>query len=444
MKAIFVSMNIKDLHQIFLESNGVSTDTRRMDTGSLFFALKGTNFDGNLYALEAIEKGASYAVIDDEKFEGLQHCIYVPDVLTTLQKLANYHRHFCKAKIIGITGSNGKTTTKELIYAVLSTTYITHATKGNFNNHIGVPLTLLELNPSIEVAIIEMGANRPLDIKELCVIADPDIGYITNIGEAHLEGLKDLHGVYMAKTELFQFIVNSGERCIVNQFDPYLKDYSPFTKKCQFLNAEISVSQNDSPYLVIKYQESKINSQLTGAYNIDNVRAAITIGTYLGVISSNIKTGIESYTPTNQRSQILDKDDYTVILDAYNANPTSMRKSLENAKKNVHHRNRYIAFIGDMLELGNYSDIRHQEIIRYALDLGYDDVILIGDHFAKAYKALKDDLGALGEDESNRIRHFDHVNTAKLFYAQLHKKHSCILLKASRAIRLEQLLDYDI
>ena len=430
-------MTTQELHQRFLDSSGVSTDTRSIGHGQMFFALKGDNFNGNLYADIALKSGAICAVIDEETETYNSAYILVKDVLKTLQELANYHRHFCKAKIIGITGSNGKTTTKELLYSVMSTTYHTQATVGNLNNHIGVPLTLLKLSTDTEIAIIEMGANQPGDIQELCDIAEPDFGYITNIGEAHLEGLESLQGVYETKTALFRSIVQYGTTCFVNQYDEYLVKSEIPEEKLIYLEDCIKLLDSSSAFLKVKYNDNIVQTQLTGDYNIDNVRAAITIGANLEVGEKDIISGLESYQPTNQRSQIIQYDQYRIILDAYNANPTSMKASLKNA---VHQSNKdeyCIAIIGDMLELGDYSQSRHVEVISYAIDLGFDEIVLVGSLMAQAYASLASTLKNL--DIS--ITAYRSIEDAKVYYTDMDKQGSLILFKASRGIQLERLLD---
>ena len=429
-------MSIEELHKRFLESDGVSTDTRSITHGQMFFALKGENFNGNLYADLAIESGASYAIIDEAQDSNNPAYILVDDVLKTLQDLAKYHRHFCNAKVIGITGSNGKTTTKELLYSVMSTTFDTQATIGNLNNHIGVPLTLLKLNTQTEISIVEMGANRPGDIQELCEIAEPDFGYITNIGEAHLEGLGNLEGVYETKTALFRSIMSSGTACFVNQYDSYLSESTIPSEKLTYLNDRIKLLEGSSSYLQVDYDDTTIQTQLTGDYNIDNVRAAITIGEHLGVGVADIVEAIESYHPTNQRSQIIQYDNYRIILDAYNANPTSMKVSLKNAKGQSNEEEYCIAIIGDMLELGDYAHSRHQEIISYAIDLGFDELILVGNLMSNAYESMTSEL----EQVDKKITAYANVDQVKPYYDQLNKQGSILFFKASRGIKLERLL----
>ncbi len=429
-------MSIEELHKLFLESNGVSTDTRSITESQIFFALKGENFNGNLYASKAIEAGASYAVIDEEPKSSISDYILVTDVLKTLQDLANYHRHYCNAKVIGITGSNGKTTTKELLYSVLSTTFVTQATEGNLNNHIGVPLTLLKLTAQTEISIVEMGANRPGDIQELCEIAEPDYGYITNIGEAHLEGLGSLEGVYETKTALFRSIIDNGSICFVNQYDEYLKDSTIPEEKFTYLTNEVSLSERSSVYLEVDYNNTSIQTQLTGDYNIDNVRAATTIGEYLGVKISDVVVGLESYHPTNQRSQIIQFDSYRVILDAYNANPTSMKVSLKNVKHQASEEEYCIAIIGDMLELGDYAQSRHRDAIGYAITLGFDELILVGSLMSQAYESMSTEI----QFPDLKIAAFADVEQVKPYYNKIDKKGSLIFFKASRGIKLERLL----
>lgn len=427
-------MEVAHLHKLYLEATGVSTDTRRIAQGQMFFALKGPNFDGNQYATMAIEAGASYVVVDDPEMNLSEQYLLVPDVLQALQSLANYHRHYHKAKIIGITGSNGKTTTKELLHAVLSTRYNTLATVGNLNNHIGVPLTLLNIGPDTEYAIIEMGANQPDDILELCNIATPDYAYITNIGEAHLEGLVSLHGVYKTKTALFRSVLSNGGICFVNQFDPFLLQHPICQAQRRYLKSDVSLHEKNTALLKVNYRNRVVQTHLTGSYNIDNVRAAITIGEYIGVEVDDIAKAIQAYIPTNKRSQIIEYSDHTIILDAYNANPTSMAKSLQNGIDMQSDRKFRIAIIGDMLELGDLSLQKHIDIVRYAIGLGYHKIILVGNEMISAFNQLQID------SETSIVHCCIDLEEAIAAYDEIDKSNSLILLKASRGIQLESLL----
>ncbi|MFL1895691.1 UDP-N-acetylmuramoyl-tripeptide--D-alanyl-D-alanine ligase [Aquimarina sp. 2-A2] len=378
-------MTIAALHTIFLKSSGVCTDTRALKSNQLFFALKGDNFDGNQYAKHAINQEAFYAVIDDQNIPSNNKFIYVDNVLETLQKLATYHREYLGIKIIALTGSNGKTTTKELINTVLKTTYSTSATKGNLNNHIGVPLTLLSMNKETEIGIVEMGANHIKEIELLCSIAKPNFGYITNIGKAHLEGFGSLEGILQGKTELYRYLQKTDNLVFLNTEDNKLADAAANNKTFTF-------SQNDStdttvsfieatPMVSLCFKTLTIHSNLIGTYNFTNIAAAIAIADYFNIPAETIKTAIESYTPKNNRSEIVRFQNHEIILDAYNANPTSTTAAINNfatlpyISKSV--------FLGDMFELGEYSLIEHEKIVEQLLSTDIDQIILIGQNFYK-------------------------------------------------------------
>ncbi|WP_026809973.1 UDP-N-acetylmuramoyl-tripeptide--D-alanyl-D-alanine ligase [Arenibacter latericius] len=424
-------MTIAQLHSVFLRFPVICTDTRKITENCLFFALKGDNFDGNNYALEALKKGASHVIVDDQKLENTEESvILVNNVLETLQQLAKYHRLYCKAKIIGLTGSNGKTTTKELVTAVLSKKYRTIATKGNFNNHIGVPLTLLSITPDTEFAIVEMGANHPKEIAFLCELALPDYGYITNFGKAHLEGFGSEEGVIKAKSELYDFLIANNKFIFFNADDPKqvsklvaIKNKLGFSHQQQshlslkFLGA--------NPYVTIKFQEVQIESKLVGSYNFTNCSAAVTIGNYFNVPTLVIKEAIENYIPNNNRSQIIDKNNSKIILDAYNANPTSMRAALENFRELK--ADKKIAFLGDMFELGASAEKEHQDIADLASKMGFDEVILIGENF---YKTNTDFLK------------YATFNGLEQDIKNIHTKDATILIKGSRGMALERLVDF--
>ncbi len=427
-------MKISKLHQLFLDSEGVSTDTRSLQTGQIYVALKGQNFDGNLYAEQAIDKGAKYVIVDDSTvvIPNDQRYILVRDSLVCLQELATAHRKYCDAIVIGITGSNGKTTTKELMSAVLSTTYQVHATKGNLNNHIGVPLTLLSVTPDIEYSIVEMGANHPDDIQELCEIALPDYGYITNIGSAHLEGFGDIKGVYRGKTALFRYIGASGTMCIINQYDPYLVDYPLSSDKTHYLQDSLEIINRDSMQLSFNYLGRVIDTQLTGAYNLHNINAALTVGRIFDVEMDQIAFALEQYFPTNQRSQIIKEDDYIIILDAYNANPSSMKEAIKNAISVTPSNHQTVAIIGDMYELGSQSIEMHREILEYAINIGYQELILIGSLMYAASKTLK--------DSSASVTTYASVDEYLPVWVKENKSDKVYLIKASRGVKLERLI----
>lgn len=422
-------MTIEQLHQLFLEFPQVCTDTRKINQNCIFFALKGDNFNGNKYASQALEKGASYAIVDEEEFAGSDNTILVKNVLTTLQNLSQFHRNYCKAKVIGLTGSNGKTTTKELITAVLSKKYKTIATKGNLNNHIGVPLTLLSITPDTEMAIVEMGANHLNEIEFLCKLAEPDFGYITNFGKAHLEGFGSEEGVIKGKSELYGFLTSHNKSVFFNADDPIQKE------KLSTVIKKFGYSQNDNkffnikligadPFVKIAVGDIQITTQLVGSYNFTNCCAAILIGKYFNVEMDEIKKGIENYIPQNNRSQIIDKNGHHIILDAYNANPTSMKAALENFHQLK--ADYKVAFLGDMFELGKTAEKEHQEICNIAANMNFDKVFLIGENFFKT------------KSDCSKFKSFDHI---KETLNNKTLKNATILIKGSRGMALERILD---
>ena len=422
-------MEIGSIHKIFLKSNGVSTDSRKVKKNDIYFSLKGPNFNGNEFAKSAIEKGACYAIVDQKEYVIDKSYILVEDCLKTLQNLANYHRKNSKAKIIGLTGSNGKTTSKELIFSVLKNEFKTIATTGNLNNHIGVPLTLLSIKEDTEIAIIEMGANHLKEIETLSNIADPDYGYITNFGKAHLEGFKNLEGVIKGKSELYNHLINKSRLIFINNQDKkqveLTKEYSnKFTFGEQNSDSIFSV-KSINPKINISIDNILIESNLFGQYNIDNIAAAICIGKYFNVDNENIKAGIERYIPENNRSQIIKKGSNKIILDAYNANPTSMQLALSSF--NDMKEGKKIVFIGDMFELGENSHQMHQEIVYTVEKMNFDQTFIIGDLFNKT-------------KHSSNIKSFKNLNDLKGNMDEI--SNSAILIKGSRGMKLENILDF--
>ena len=430
---------IEHLYQVFQKHPKVITDSRKIEEGCLFFALKGEHFNGNKYAKEALEKGAAYAVIDEVVYKKSEQYVLVDDVLLALQKLANFHRKKMIIPLIAITGSNGKTTTKELLSTVLSSHFDCHFTQGNFNNHIGVPLTLLQLTSDTQVAVIEMGASHIGEIDFLCKIAEPTHGIITNIGKAHLEGFGSLEGVMQAKSELYQYLKKQNGVVFVNMDEPYLTELSEEGFRRVFykhnnqpnpLDAPLeTIRYENQPYLKVGFLDSNrmttvIQSQLIGDYNFNNIMTAISIGRYFRVPSQKIKEAIESYIPTNNRSQIVKKDSNTFILDAYNANPASMSNALDNFGKI--NAKKKIAILGDMLELGKYSYDEHKQIVAQAKALNLEQVILVG----KEFLAIKD----------TQVLHFENVQLLKEWFDEKDFQDSYFLIKGSRGIKLEQLL----
>ncbi|MFK8058550.1 MAG: UDP-N-acetylmuramoyl-tripeptide--D-alanyl-D-alanine ligase [Polaribacter sp.] len=416
-------MKIEEIYSLYKKQFLVDTDTRNIRKNTLFFALKGDNFNGNEYAEKALELGAKYTIIDESKYKKSDHFILVDDVLTTLQKLANYHRKQLSIPIIGLTGSNGKTTTKELINSVLSEKFKTTATKGNLNNHIGVPLTLLSITLDTEIAIIEMGANHQKEIEFLSSICEPDFGYITNFGKAHLEGFGGIEGVIKGKSELYTYIQKNNKTVFVNPQDALQVDK---TKDCTTVFFDTSIKYLEvNPFVKLSYKNTEIQSNLIGKYNYDNIAAAITIGTHFKIKLDKVKNAIESYLPTNNRSQIIKKVGNTIVLDAYNANPTSMKAALENFS--LLKENNKTVILGDMFELGESSKIEHQGIVNLVHQLKIDTTFLVGELFYQtetSYKKFKSYI-----DLEN------HIKRTPL-------KHQFILIKGSRGMKLERILSF--
>ena len=423
-------MKIQEIHQLFLNSHSVCTDTRKIAKSDIFFALKGDNFNGNSYAKKAIELGAKYAIIDEEEFNTSPQTILVEDVLETLQKLATYHRNYLKTPIIALTGSNGKTTTKELINAVLSQKHTTTATIGNLNNHIGVPLTLLSMTKNTEIGIIEMGANHQKEIEFLCSIAQPDFGYITNFGKAHLEGFGSIEGVIIGKSEMYDYLIKNNKTVFVNTNDAIQVKKTKNAKVFKFGNSiEANVTINFTkaePFVICEYKELKIKSQLIGDYNFNNIAAAITIGNYFKVDDNNIKLAIENYKPNNNRSQIINKGSNKIILDAYNANPSSMTAALLNFEKQTGNK---IAILGDMFELGNDAEKEHQNIIDLSNSLKINQIIFVGKNFYKS------------KSNSDKTSKFNSFESFKNEFDLSKIKNSIFLIKGSRGMALERILE---
>ncbi|NMH87325.1 UDP-N-acetylmuramoyl-tripeptide--D-alanyl-D-alanine ligase [Flavivirga algicola] len=428
-------MKIEQIHELFLQCHSVCTDTRKLKEGDLFFALKGENFNGNTYAEVALKNGAKYAIVDEEPYNTSPNTILVNNTLEILQKLASYHRTYLNIPIIALTGSNGKTTTKELINATLSQKYKTTATIGNLNNHIGVPLTLLSMTGNTQIGIVEMGANHQKEIELLCNIAKPDYGYITNFGKAHLEGFGGVEGVIKGKSEMYDFLIGNNKTIFVNGNDPIqlekTKQYPHrivFAKNSRDFNINIHFIEA-LPFVKSRYNNLEIASQLIGDYNFNNIAAAIAIGHYFKVDDDNIKASIENYTPTNNRSQIIQKGTNHIILDAYNANPTSMRAALLNFEKQRSGIKK-IAFIGDMFELGETAQKEHQSITDLVASLDIDQTILIGENFFKT------------QTKSNTAKQFKDFNDFKDWFSRSKIENTSILIKGSRGMALERVLEF--
>lgn len=423
-------MGIEDIYRYYVSSTGVSTDSRRVKHGSMFFALRGEKFNGNIFAASALSQGASVAVIDDPDHEKGDKTILVRDVLTTLQELARHHKAKLQIPLIGLTGTNGKTTTKELISGVLSKKFRTHATGGNLNNHIGVPLTILGITAETEMAVIEMGASHSGEIATLCNIARPDYGVITNIGKAHLEGFGSFEGVIRAKTELYDYLEQTNGIAVVNYDDNLLMKLSGRLQRRtygQHMKADCRAEMISAiPFLKIKWRKNQIMTRLYGDYNFENIMAAICIGDLLGVEEAGIADAIASYTPANSRSQLLVTSKNRIFLDAYNANPSSMLASIRNFEMQ---ESAYKALIlGDMLELGEASYEEHLKILQ-AIKGKFDKVILVGSEFKKAC-------------HWPGIKAFNNTGEAKAWLDEHPVKGMDILIKGSRGIALENLIDY--
>ena len=425
-------MKIEDLHQLFLQAKSVSTDTRTLPSGTLFFALKGDRFNANTFAHKALDSGASYCVIDEVQEFNDERFILVDDVLQTLQDLANYHRNYLNIPIVALTGSNGKTTTKELIYSVLKQRYNTQATLGNLNNHIGVPLTLLQMDQSTEIGIVEMGANHIGEIALLCKIANPDFGYITNFGKAHLEGFGSEEGVVEGKSELYNYLKQKQGLIFLNVDDEkqvkQVGDYQIVKTFSCTKTSDYSISlQKETPFLGIEANNTLIHTQLLGRYNFTNTAAAIAIGLHFDVDLKSIKKGIESYVPKNNRSQIIKQNSNTIILDAYNANPSSVEAALQNLK--MMEGIQKIVILGDMFELGEQSYAEHQSVIDLAKSLDFSKLYLVGNHFFEHSQNYPE------------IMFFKALEDIQQYLESHPIEEAMILIKGSRGMALEHILD---
>lgn len=414
---------LEQLHQIFLKSNGVNTDTRSIEKDQLFFALTGDNFDGNQYIEQALNNGAIHAISSDTKWSTNPKVTVVKNTLTTLQELATFHRNQLNIPIIALTGSNGKTTTKELILSVLANQFKVKGTKGNLNNHIGVPLTLLSFDSSLQIGIVELGANHPKEIAALCDIAQPNIGLITNYGKAHLEGFGSIEGVKNSKSELYNYLKENNGKVIVGKWDP--EQIVRTVGMNQFFTPSNTSIHSNTPYIQFIAEGNLIKTQLTGVYNYHNALFAYTVGKLMEMQTEQVVSGIENYAPKNNRSQIIIKNKTKIILDAYNANPSSMKVALENlASQNYTNK---IAILGDMFELGTYAAEEHQNIASLTQKLKINDVYLIGKNFFKS--EVKSAIQF--EDLTTFLEKTD-LNT---------DKEQVILIKGSRGMSLEKILE---
>ncbi|MBU4537598.1 MAG: UDP-N-acetylmuramoyl-tripeptide--D-alanyl-D-alanine ligase [Weeksellaceae bacterium] len=422
-------MNAASFYPLFLQSGKATIDSRKIEKNDIFFAFSGETFNAATLAEDAADKGALGVIVEQKEFENPDRNIfYVPSTLDFLQELAVYHRNHLKIPIIALTGSNGKTTTKEIIHAVLSQKYKVQYTSGNLNNHIGVPLTLLSIKPEHEIAVVEMGANHQKEIEMLCKLAQPNFGYITNFGKAHLEGFGGFDGVIKGKSELYDYLKNHSETILINENDPIqiekTVDYSPkitFGKSTS--DYEFEEFSKDH-FVGLSYNASKAQSKLTGNYNFTNLCAAASLGFHFGLSFEQIKQAIENYTPTNMRSQILEQGGKTFVLDTYNANPSSMAESLKNFST---FEGSKTIIIGDMLELGDESEKEHQAILALAESLSFDEIITVGKYFKKA--------NHLSKSFENTQELSEYLKAEKVSSKN-------VLLKASRGIALEKILDF--
>ena len=432
-------MDIKEIYERFRQCNGVTTDSRNCPKGSLFIALKGESFNGNAFAQKALEEGCAFAVVDEPQFqvEGDPRYLLVDNCLQTLQQLANHHRRTLRTPIIGVTGTNGKTTTKELIAAVMSSQYNILYTQGNFNNHIGVPLTLLQLNEQHEYAIVEMGANHPGEIDTLVHICEPDYGVITNVGKAHLEGFGSFEGVKKTKKELYDYLLGNGGRPIfIHHDNPHLMqmaeqmpNQTPYGKdESLFVHGE---AEGEGAFMALNWGEAgektshHIQTRLIGDYNLPNALAAITIGRYFNVPAEKIDRALTEYTPANNRSQLKDTGCNILIIDAYNANPTSMMAALKNFGRMKAERK--LLILGDMRELGTDSIEEHQKITDYIPQCHADQVMLVGPQFEQAchpFATFKDADELIAEIKAHKPVGFT------------------ILLKGSNGIHLNRVIEF--
>ncbi|MEG0984706.1 UDP-N-acetylmuramoyl-tripeptide--D-alanyl-D-alanine ligase [Algoriella sp.] len=423
-------MTTAELFEQFLKSKTVTTDTRNISKDCIFFALKGANFNGNTFAQEAINQGARIAIVDEAEFENQTNNIFlVDDALKTLQDLAKTYRNYLKIPFIGLTGSNGKTTTKELISAVLKEKFRTHYTFGNLNNHIGVPLTILSIPENTEIAVIEMGANHQKEIELLASISQPDFGDITNFGKAHLEGFGGFEGVIKGKSELYDYLKSANKIAFINANDPIQVEKTIDIKQITFSDQnnadyQIELLENKQEYLAVKYQNLDIQSHLTGNYNFSNISCAIAIGSYFGIDSDLIKQGIENYYPSNNRSQIIEKENYKIVMDAYNANPSSMEASLNNFAK---FEGSKTIVIGDMFELGEESKTEHQRILELAESLNFNQIYILGLHFKET-----------NATNTNVVK-FDNRQSFEEFLKNNAINSQNILIKGSHGMRLDLL-----
>lgn len=425
-------LDIEKLYELYLKYPSVQTDTRKLQSGDIYFALKGPNFNGNRFAHDALDKGAVYAIIDEAQYKVSENCILVDDALTTLQDLAKHHRKQFNIPFIAITGSNGKTTTKELITAVLKTSYNTYATVGNLNNHIGVPLTILSIPKSAAIAVIEMGANHQKEIESYCKVALPSHGIITNCGKAHIEGFGGVEGVKKGKGELYDFIRNNDGTIFRNSDLEYLIEMATGIKNqitygsanAQYIGKPLINDVLIDVAVLTKGAEATIKTQLVGEYNFYNVMAAVAIGLHFDISIDVIKKAISNYQPDNSRSQWLQKGTNKIILDAYNANPTSMRAAIINfARTNLKNKT---LWLGGMKEMGDAELQEHKDLLELINEYDWHQVILVGDEF---------------KDISNKYLHFSNSTLAKEYIQNNLPNNTSVLVKGSRGSKMEVMIE---
>ncbi|MCU0428501.1 MAG: UDP-N-acetylmuramoyl-tripeptide--D-alanyl-D-alanine ligase [Cytophagaceae bacterium] len=424
-------MDIEKLYTAWKSSTGVCTDTRKIAKGNFFVALKGPSFNGNTFAAKALEMGAAFVLVDEPEYQVNEQCLLVEDCLTALQQLAFYHRKQFSIPFLAITGSNGKTTTKELIAAVLSTKYKTYYTQGNLNNHIGIPLTLLSIKEDAEIAVIEMGANHQGEIASYCAYTDPTIGLITSIGKAHLEGFGGLEGVKKGKGELFAYLHQHKRPGFVNTADPNILEIERFSAPFTYPNIGNYVHielLEASPVLIYKDSSGKAHTtQLAGAYNLTNIAAALCVGKYFKVDEAKAHAAIAAYTPDNMRSQWISRGSNQIILDAYNANPTSMKFALENLQQLS--ASTKVAVLGDMFELGDESEMEHRTLGKQLATLKLDHILLCGKQMRAANEECPSALWFASREELNQ------------FLKNTRIEHATWLIKGSRGMGLEKIVD---
>lgn len=426
-------MDINYIHSLFLKCSGVSIDTRKIQEKSLFVAIKGDRFDANTFAAEALEKGASYVIIDNEAYYIDERTILVEDSLVALQELAKFHRNYLKLPIVALTGSNGKTTTKELINVILAKKYKTKATVGNLNNHIGVPLTLLSFDKDTEMGIVEMGANHKKEIEFLCEIAQPDYGYITNFGKAHLEGFGGVEGVIEGKSEMYQYLAKNDKLAFINLEDAIQLEKSKDLKHYCFgvnkENADVVISEiKANPFVEVRFDSIEIKTHLIGLYNANNVNAALTIGQFFEVDNEAIKAALESYIPENNRSQLLTKGSNEIILDAYNANPSSMAVAIANFLQLE--KSNKIMILGDMFELGDESYKEHESLVNSLVSEDNVRCYFVGKAFYQCQLA------------KGNFHFYDSFDSFSASLDGVNFENNTILIKGSRGMALERTLDF--